>query len=284
MTESSISAARLDQPGPKGPVGRRGGRAIRPRNLGGTWPLIGTLIAVAGWEVLSRSGLLPREIPPFTTLIAYLAGEVAGGSIWSVLAETMASWAVGFAIAGVVATTLGVVIGISRLAYDLTTVVVEFLRPIPPVVYLPLVLLVMGATRSSTVVLVLTGALWPLITQASYGTRSVDVVLSAVARAYGLTRWQRLRSVVLPSAASHIATGLRLTATIALVVTVMTEMLGTGVGLGGILTTAQLGGDYVRLFAYVLIVGIVGIVLDYVFVWLERRFLHWHPAHREGAA
>ena len=258
-------------------------RARRPSIgllAGGVTSVVGTLAVLAAWEVLSRIGALPGEIPPVTTLVEYLWGELGHAATWSALAETLTSWAVGFAVAATVGIGLGMLIGMSRVVYDLTTVVVEFLRPIPPVVYLPLILLTMGATRSATVVLVLTGAVWPLLVQAAYGVRSVDSVLRSVEAAYGLRPLQRLRAVVLPSAASHIATGLRLTATIALVVTVMTEMLGTGVGLGGILTQAQLSGNFTQLFGFVLLTGALGVLIDLLLLRVEARVLRWHPGYR----
>jgi ABC-type nitrate/sulfonate/bicarbonate transport system permease component len=244
----------------------------------------GVLTAAAIWEIAARASVLPDEIPACSTTIERIWVALGTSKFWTQVGETLSAWAIGLGVAFVIGMLLGILIGSSDVVRDMTDVVIECLRPIPPLVYLPFMLLVLGATPKATVVLVVTAALWPILLQTSYGVRDVDPVMRDVARAYGLTLRQRITAITIPVAAPFVATGVRVSMMMALVVTVGVELLGTGGGLGGEMYLAEERGDYTTLFAYAVSAGLLGVALGTITTRAERSLLGWHQAHRKVEA
>jgi ABC-type nitrate/sulfonate/bicarbonate transport system permease component len=180
----------------------------------------------------------------------------------------------------VVAVPLGVAIGLSRNAYLSSRLLVEMLKPIPPVALLPLGLIIYGTTLKMKLLLIVFGTLWPLLIQVTNGVRDVDAVLLDTSRSYRLGRRRTVVSVVLPTALPYIATGLRLAAVAAFVLSIVTELVGGAPGLGLSMQYAQNGADYTTLYALIIASGLFGLALNQLFAMLERPLLHWHPSQR----
>ncbi|TYB42484.1 ABC transporter permease [Actinomadura chibensis] len=276
MTGTTLAPARSARAG--GGAARRPGRGravLAPALLGAA--LFG------GWQLAAAAGATPGSLPSPADLAAYLGESVLKPGFWSAAGSTMLSWTAGFAVSVLVGCALGMLAGLNGAVDRLLFPVVEFFRPIPSIVYLPLVILVAGTGRLSVVVLVAGGAVWPVLLQTVAGVHDTDPVLRDMTRAYAFTRRERMRWCVLPSAAPFIATGVRISATISLVVVVTTELVGTGKGLGGVMSTAYQTGSYVVLFGTGLAAAVLGVLIDQALGLLEKRALHWHAAHREGA-
>jgi ABC-type nitrate/sulfonate/bicarbonate transport system permease component len=245
----------------------------------------GVLVAALIWEGTTRLGVFDASsFPPLTTVLDSLASQLGTGAFWAALGRTLESTVLGFAIGVVIAVPLGIALGLSDLAFRSTRFVVEFLKPIPVVAILPLVLLIYGTTLQMKLVLIAFGTVWPLLIQVLYGIRAVDPVVSDTARSFRMGRWRRVGLVVLPSAAPYIATGLRVGAVSALILSIVTELVGGAAGLGFEIQRAELAADYPKLYALVLVSGVLGLALNALMEWPERRLLHWHPSQRGGTA
>lgn len=246
---------------------------------------LGGVVAVfVLWELLSRGEILPsRYFPPASAVLQTLAETVAHPAFWSVLGLTLQSWAAGLAIALLVGVPLGTLFGASDRAYRFCRVVIEVLRPIPPVVLIPIALLIFGASAQMKLLLIVYGAIWPLLLQTMYGVRGVDPMTLEMARAYRLTPWQRFLQIRLAGASPFIATGLRISATIALIVTIVAELVGGAPGLGNDILIAQAGGANELMYALILVSGVLGVAVNAVFLRLERALLFWHPSQRGEA-
>jgi ABC-type nitrate/sulfonate/bicarbonate transport system permease component len=188
---------------------------------------------------------------------------------------------VGFASALVLALPLGIVVGSARPVYRSVRLLIDFLRPIPPVAVLPLAVLLYGTGTEMKVYLVAFSAFWPILFQTLYGVQDVDPVARDTVRAYGLGRFAQLWHVVLPSALPYIATGLRLAATIALVVTIATELIVGSQGLGFAINQVRYASDMPAMYALVLIAGMLGLLVSVALRAIERRVLRWHPSQRQ---
>jgi ABC-type nitrate/sulfonate/bicarbonate transport system permease component len=117
--------------------------------------------------------------------------------------------------------------------------------------------------------------------QVIYGVQNVDAVAADTSRAYRLRRRRRITAVVLPSAAPFIATGLRVAGVTALLLSIVTELVGGASGLGFQITRAENAAHYTDLYALVVVTGVLGIAVNTALVRLERRTLRWLPEHRE---
>jgi ABC-type nitrate/sulfonate/bicarbonate transport system permease component len=255
-------------------------RTVRLRAGIGTWllPLSGLAFVALAWQISTVSGLVsPTIAPSFTDTVSELASLVREPSFWDDAWLTIQAWAVGLGVSILIAIPLGVLLGTSDRAYRFFRVPIESLRPVPPVVVLPLALLLLGGGLVFKVVLIVQGVIWPLLTQTVYGMRTTDPVALDTAKSFRVDLWRRLLLVRLPAAAPMISTGLRLAAATAFAVTIVTELVGGAPGLGQILILAQSGNDLVKVYAVTIFTGIAGILITSLFVLLERRLMRWQP-------
>src|SRR5919201_5446282 len=137
----------------------------------------------------------------------------------------MEGWALGLGIAAAAAIPLGIVLGSSILAYRSLRAVIEFLRPIPSVALIPLAVLVYGTGLESKVFLAVYASFWPILMQALNGVQDVDPVTMDTARSFGFGRLARLRRVTLPSSLPYVATGLRISSAVALILAVTAALV-----------------------------------------------------------
>ena len=241
-------------------------------------PISGLVAVLAAWTVGRRVGLVPREsIPTIGDTLRELRTFAGQGEFWSRLAQTGQSWFVGLLVATVIAVPLGLLIGTSQFMQRFTRVTIEALRPIPPIVMLPLAILVLKGGLGFKVILIVQGALWPLLIQTIYGVRTTDPVALDTAKSFRLGTFRRLFLVRLPAAAAPIATGLRLAAATAFAVSLVTEIVGGAKGLGAFMIVAQTGGNAPAVFALTIVAGLYGLLIATVFGLLERRVLRFAP-------
>jgi ABC-type nitrate/sulfonate/bicarbonate transport system permease component len=238
--------------------------------------------ALALWEAAVRSGALSdTSFPPMTDTLAELGRQLGTGAFWTALANTLQGWALGLGLAILLAVPAGILVGSSRLAYRALRVPIEFLRPIPSVALIPLAVLVYGSGLESKVFLAAFAATWPLLMQTLYGVQDVDPIATDTARAFGFGRGARLRRVTLPSAVPYIATGVRISSAVALILAVTAELVIGAPGLGRAINTARAGGVPDLMYALTIATGLLGWALNVVLSKIEARALHWHPSHRE---
>ncbi|GAA2533374.1 ABC transporter permease [Winogradskya humida] len=262
---------------------------IRPVRAAGRWRqpalgLLGCLIAVAVVEALPRLGVVDsRFLPPFSTMARSLGGQLTEGDFWTGLGQTLAGWAAGLAIAMVAGIVVGVVIGSVPLLRAVTASTIEFLRPIPSVALIPLVVLIYGSRPQSALILVVYAAFWQVLVQVLYGVADVDPVVRDTARSYRFSRWAIIRSVVWPTAMPYVVTGFRLAASVALILEVTAELIIGVPGLGKSIGVAQSSGAVPETYALVLVVGLLGVLINVCTRAVERRVLRWHTSVRGEA-
>jgi ABC-type nitrate/sulfonate/bicarbonate transport system permease component len=271
------------------PAQRRPERRPRAALLG-AWPgdavlgLLGVLVTIGGWQAASVLGILPASVVPSATGVAAgAAGLAVDAEFWVMLQLTLSSWAAGLALAFALAVPLGLLIGTSRFLDESTRAVIEFLKPIPPIALIPLGLLLWGPSTTMKLTLIVFGALWPLLTQVLYGVRDIDQMTVAMSRTYHLGWLRTLTHVRVPAVLPFVLTGLRVSSAIALIVTVVTEMLGGVPGLGRGIMDAQSTNALPRMYALIVVTGLVGLLVNGGFRLVERRLLRWHPSQRGRA-
>lgn len=239
--------------------------------------------AVVLWELASLTGLLSRTSFPSAWEIATKFVELIQSSyLWTAVGQTFAGWAMGVGVGAVLAIALGTLLGRSRFAYASVIPVVEFLKTVPTIAILPLVIVVLGPTMQMKVFLVAWGIFWALTIQVIYGVRAVDPVVRDNARILQLRGWRLFTTVTLPSAAPFVATGMRVAAAVGMILAVIAEMIGGAAGLGlNILVSVNAGPtELPSMYVYILMTGLVGIAVTALFTVLERRMLHWHESQR----
>jgi ABC-type nitrate/sulfonate/bicarbonate transport system permease component len=248
-------------------------------------PALAAAVSVAAflalWQFVSRAGLISeQDLPAMTTTFQELWSMMHTRDFWAAFGETVRGWALGLGIATALAVPIGIVLGSSQFALRAFRVPIEFLRPIPSAALIPLLFLTLGTTLKSEVFLAAFGAFWPLLVQTIYGVRDVDPVAIDTARSFGVGRFERLYRIKLPSAVPYIATGLRISSAVALILAFTAELfMGTG-GLGQIMNVSESFGLVEQVYALALATGFLGLAIYILFAALERRALRWHPSQR----
>jgi ABC-type nitrate/sulfonate/bicarbonate transport system permease component len=241
------------------------------------------LVGVAAlFEILPRSGIVdPRFLPPADVIGAALLDEFGRPEFWTAFGQTVRGWAVGLAAATVLGVVAGLAVGSAGFLRRLTASTVEFLRPIPSVALIPLVVLVYGSRPQSALVLVVYAAVWQVLIQVLYGVADVDPVVRDTARVYRFSRWAVLRTVVWPTALPYVVTGFRLAAAVALILEITAELVVGVPGLGQAIGVAQSSGAVADTYALVVVVGLIGVAVNLAARAGERRVLRWHPSTRK---
>ena len=247
--------------------------------------VVGLAVVVLVWELLPRLGIVDDQfLPPASTVFRELVDEVGAADFWTALADTLRGWAIGLAIAMVAGIVVGVVLGSVPFLRELTASTIEFLRPIPSVALIPLVVLLYGNQPQSALVLVVYASFWQVLVQVMYGVADVDPVVRDTARSYRFRRLTVVRTVIWPTALPYVMTGFRLAAAVALILEITAELIIGVPGLGKSIGVAQSSGAVSLTYALVVVVGIVGIVVNVGARQVERRVLRWHSSVRRDVA
>jgi ABC-type nitrate/sulfonate/bicarbonate transport system permease component len=261
------------------PPGRPRRRLLDSRLFLQALGIIGVLVTL---ELLIRIDVIPnRWFPPVSEIwLTFLEGLVTS-EFWGDVGNTMLGWSIGLALASVLAIPLGMLIGSSQVLASASRVIIEFLRPIPSVALIPLAVLLWGIDLQTKIFLVTFASFWPILFQALYGVQSVDEEQLQVVRVYRLGRWAAFRHVIVPSTAPFVATGLRISSSIALALSITSEIVVGAPGLGRSIMLAQSSSATTDMYALILATGLLGWLLNSTFVRIEKATLHWHPSHRE---
>jgi ABC-type nitrate/sulfonate/bicarbonate transport system permease component len=209
------------------------------------------------------------------------------GDVWfgeRIITDVLPS--IGRLLTGVVAAigigvTAGLLIGSVKWLRALLEPTLEFFRAVPPPVLVPVLMLLMGITDSMKVVVIISGCIWPVLLNTIEGVRAVDGVLSDSSRTYGIAGWARIRYLVLPSASPQIMAGIRQCLSIGLILMVISEMFASSSGLGFTIVQFQRSFAIPEMWSGIIVLGLIGVALSFIFQWTERRVLRWYHGQKE---
>jgi NitT/TauT family transport system permease protein len=235
-----------------------------------------TLLVEAGVRVFDYETSVAT---PSSTLRA-LVDELWSGALSGEIGDTLSAYFQGLAIAIVIGVTAGILIGSSRTLLDATSVIIEFLRPIPGVALIPLAILFFGLGVPARRFVIAYAATWPILINTLYGVRGGDRMLHDVAKTSGVGKTGRLFRVTLPAALPSIATGIRISAAIALLVCVTAEFLIGFGGVGTYMERQQIANRLPEMYAAVILVGLIGYLMNVGLRVLQRRMLFWAGEER----
>ena len=233
----------------------------------------GVLGVLAGiWEAAARTSVGNVRFLPAPTEIASAAQVAATeGDFFGRVLHTLGVTLLGWGVASVIGVGLGLLLGMSRVAYRHAMTSFELVRAIPPITLVPAALLAFGFSLRMELVLVVFGGLWPVLINTTGGVRSVSPELGDVATMLRLGAAERARKIVLPAALPEVVVGLRLSLSLCLVLAVVAEMVGNPEGIGNGLMAARHALQPDLMFVYVIAAGLLGMLLNAVFDRIMRR-------------
>ncbi len=185
---------------------------------------------------------------------------------------------IGFSVGTLIAVPLGVLIGISPVLRRVLDPVIQLLRPVSPLAWFPIGLVVFQSAPDAVIFIICITSLWPTLINTAFGVSSIPETHKQVARVFQFSRAQYLLRVVLPYSLPNILTGMRLSMGIAWMVIVAGEMLSGGTGIGFFVWDSWNALSLERVLSAILLIGIVGLVLDRGFAYLAGRFAYQEAA------
>lgn len=247
------------------------------------WPLAGAasslcvLALLLGlWWAASHGGWVSRVfLPAPEATWASLVEGLHSGDLLAFTAGTVQRMALGWGLAALLGLALGVAVGSSSTARSWLSPTLEFLRPLPASAVMPLAISIFGLSNGMVLAVVAFGAMWPVLPATVHGIASVPPQLTEVASALQLTRAQRVLKIDLPHALPDLLSGMRLAATVALIVAVVGEMIASQPGLGQAILLAARSFRASELFAGIVLLGAIGLVSNALLALAEARLLRW---------
>lgn len=242
----------------------------------GCLPIIGIACL---WELAGGLGWINIRItPPPSSILERVISIITQGEVLQPFLQTTYLLFGSFIVASAVGTGLGLLIGRSAFAYNLFNPLLELIRPLPKPALLPPLMLFLGIGMVMKMVVVCLAIFFPVLINTVQGVRSVDPNLVNVGRTLRVGPMRTTARIIAPAALPYIFTGMRVGLGLGLIVVVIAEMLaGTG-GLGYLIIDMQRSFKIVDMYAWLLILAVFGFSINYLFVRIERRILHWNIA------
>jgi sulfonate transport system permease protein len=230
------------------------------------------VLAMLGlWQLVVDSGLISLQFLPAPTGVATGVREVlASGELGGQLSHTVGNVLISWVIAVACGLVLGFALGLSELAWNWSMASVEVLRAVPVIALVPVALLIFGLSSTTEIIVAAYASVWPVLISTASGARATPARLFDVADTFAFGRVARLRKIVIPVAVPAILIGVRLALTISLVIVILTEMLGPPLGMGYAVIEQQRALQTDQMWAYVVLIGLLGVVLNGVFNGIVR--------------
>jgi len=234
------------------------------------------LVLPAPSQVLRRWLLYALPLEPFSPekgswLLWALSGELPHDAATSLMRVVG-----GFAIGAGLALPLGLFMGARPVVYQLFNPVIQLLRPIPPIAYIPLSILWFGLGNPPALFLISLGAFFPVLMNTIAGVRNVDGIYLRAARNLGAGEWTLFRRVMVPAAMPYILTGVRVGIGVAFIVVIVAEMIAVNAGLGYRILEAREYFWSDKIIAGMVSIGILGLLIDLAMNQLNGWLLRWH--------
>jgi ABC-type nitrate/sulfonate/bicarbonate transport system permease component len=246
------------------------------------WVVFAVCVALWQWAAsAAHSSYFPTPVMIARAIhTLWLSGPAAHlfltGGFGTDIVPSVARLLGGWAIAAFLGIAVGILLGLSPTVADYCAPVLAFMRALPPVMLVPLFLVLFHIGPSMQLATIVFGSVWPVLLNSVDGAKSVDRTKADTARAFrvGPVRW--IGSVVLPAASPKIFAGLRISLAFALILVVVSELVGSFDGLGFRITTAEQTFDYPTMWAGIVVLSILGYVLNRLLLVVENRVLAWH--------
>lgn len=236
-------------------------------------------VVLAFWEIGANLGLFSQLMPSASQTLKdfwfwisdpfFDYGPNDKGIGWLLL-TSLRRVIIGFAIGSAIAIPLGILIGLSDVASRAVDPYIQILKPVSPLAWLPLGLALLKNSENTALFVIAITSIWPTLINTKFGVSHVDQSYLDVSRTLGASRWRTLTKVILPAAAPYIVSGLRISIGIAWLVIVAAEILVGGAGIGYFVWNEWNNLKITSIITAILIIGIVGLVLDRLFGFLQN--------------
>jgi NitT/TauT family transport system permease protein len=241
-------------------------------------PFLGFFAMLLIWDLLSRFSGWSREVFPRPLVVLVSMGElISDGTLMQHTVASLFRVTVGFYLAAILGIPLGILLGMMKTARGLVNPLIQFLRPISPLAWIPLAMLWLGIGDPPAIFLIFLSSFFPLVVSTTIAVDSINPTYFYVAANFNFSRIETVRRLVIPAIIPEVVTALRMTITIAWLVVVAAEMIAVQSGLGFLILDSRnaLRMDYVM--DGMIVIGLVGLILDRLMRRLtDIEAVSWH--------
>jgi NitT/TauT family transport system permease protein len=228
------------------------------------------------WEILPRLGIVERiYLPPLSEVIQALFSLLTTGELYKHISISVVRSAKGFGLAIAIGIPLGVLIGWNDAFAKNVDPLLQLFRQTSSLALLPAFILFLGIGETTKTVIIFWGSLWPILMNTIAGVRNTPPLLIKMSRSLGESQFGLIRKIILPSASPFIFTGLKLSASLSLVLLTAAEMVGANTGIGYLVLYSQQIFRVANVYASIVTIAIMGLLLNYVINRIEQHALYW---------
>ncbi|MCX7353749.1 MAG: ABC transporter permease [Alphaproteobacteria bacterium] len=279
LTSEAAAVADLAYRAPAEATPRIARRGARRPSVGKSLGLVLPTILLVAWEMLCRTGIAaPNLLPAPSAVLGLLWALIASGEIWGHASITLFRVFAGFGLGALVATLLGALTGYSTTYRRLFDPLLQGLRNIPSLAWVPLFVLWLGIFEASKIALVAVGVFFPVYLNLMGGIQSVDRKLVEVGRMYRLRGFGLVRRVLVPATLPAYFVGLRSGLGLGWMFVLAAEFMGASEGLGFLLIDGQMTSRPAAIIAGILLFAVFGKATDWLLVRAGRPFLAWQDS------
>ena len=237
--------------------------------------LLPVIILIIIWEVIAQLSVssLSGIVSAFLKLA--FEGDSQGKLLTEHILTSLGHVTLGFLVAALTAIPLGISIGRYKIINSVFGPVVEAMRPIPPIAWIPISLLLFRDILFARIFIIWIGAFFPILINTTAGVNRTNPVHLDVAETFGATEPEILTKIIIPSAAPEIFVGFRIGFGIGWMCLIAAEMVNVNVGLGYLVLIMQQSGQTGAMIASMLLIGLIGFLISYFFMIMEKRLLRW---------
>lgn len=237
---------------------------------------LGPLFLIVIWIIIDRVKLVnPLYLPRLEDVVSKTRDFFLNNGFYSIYVTFYRAIS-GLLIAGVLAIPLGLILGFSKRAYTFSEVIIDFFRSVPATAFFPIFLLFFGVGDIAKIAISSFACFWILLVNTIYGVWESSETRLKVAKVFKISKFNIFTKIIIFDALPQIMIGIRLSISIALIITIVAEMfVGAQYGLGRTIYDSYVSYDTAQLFSMILIVGMLGYSINKLFVVIEKRTIHW---------
>lgn len=237
------------------------------------------------WEIVSATGTIPERIfPSASDVLISFWSQIVNGSLGIEFAATLTRLLEGYLIAAAVGISLGIIVGLNHFVDAAVNPIVQFLRPMPSIAVIPLVIIYFGLGNVDVVLPVIFACVWPILINTMDGVRSIDPLILETADEFKLKGIRRIKKIIIPASSPYILSGMRVSIAFAWIVAITVEFVSATVhpGIGVSIFFDLNAGNITKMYGAIISVAIASYAINKLFLFAESRALPWHGRLSRG--
>lgn len=228
------------------------------------------------WEIAPRIGILsPIFFPPFSKVVHALLDLILTGELQTNIIVSLSRAFIGFLFAVIIAVPLGFIMGRYSLFEKVMDLLIQGLRNTSQFALLPVFIMLLGIGEASKIAMTFNAAVWVILINTISGVKGIDPLLIKSAISMGTSDKELLKKIIFPASFPSIVTGVRLGIKSSLMSVIAAEMLGAKSGIGFLIQNSQLTYRIPQMYAGILVLTMLGVILNYSLVWIEKKATSW---------